>query len=272
MKDWVLGRRFMEEQPGNGGEGGGGGGTGGAGGETPKGGGEESPAPQGDDDDIEDPEHPGKGGEGQTNALGEDLKKGGEGEPKPGEKPDGEEKPKEQQPDTSEPTEAEVKAYTDAMKLDEATFGKGVKLDDSYMSKLPGLFKRHGIAPDKVGALTNDFVKMQKEIVVAKETARAEARNATMQRLNQAYYEKYDKPARESIARAINKYFPDYGKDRPSPMRKLICEKWHGVDPQFLALLKDAVDRIPKDSVPGAAAGAGSGGGGKSISDSFMGL
>ena len=31
MKDWIFGRKLMEEQPGNGGEGGGGGGAGGGG-------------------------------------------------------------------------------------------------------------------------------------------------------------------------------------------------------------------------------------------------
>ena len=38
MKDWVFGRRLMEEQPAPGGEGGGGGGTGGEGGTGDQGG------------------------------------------------------------------------------------------------------------------------------------------------------------------------------------------------------------------------------------------
>ena len=260
MKDWVFGRRLMEEQPGNGGEGGGGGGTGGEGGTGDQGG-------EGDQG--------GKGGEGGTgddggeeehnNALGDELNKGGEGDQ--GGK--GGEQKKDPPPDPNAPTEEEVKAYNEAIKLDEEAFGKGAKLSDEYSKQLPAFFKKHGIAADKANAIVNDFVKMQKE--AEKETTAKVAkfrawRQGEMKKMNDAYLKEYDQAGRGDIARAITHFFP-----KGSPMYQAVCMTEVGVDPGFLKAMKFIGERLPKDAAPGAAAGAGAGGG-KSLSDSFMGL
>ena len=259
MKNWVLGRKLMEEQPAPGGEGGGGGagGTGdqgGAGGEAPKGG--------GDSDD------PGKGEEENANALGEELNKGGE--PKPGEKPDGDQPgDKKDQPDPNAPTEEEAKAYKEAIKLDEEAFGKDARIDDRYMERLPALFKKHGLDPAKANALANDFVKMQKDVekdTAAKVQKFREWRLGEMKKMNEAYLKDYDQAGRGDIARAITHFFP-----KGSPMYQAVCMTEVGVDPGFLKAMKFIGERLPKDAAPGAASGAGSSGG-KSLSDSFMGL
>ena len=262
MKDWVLGRRFMEEQPGNGGEGGGGGG---AGGSASNGSGGEPPASQGGDD----PDDPGKGEEEHNNALGEELNKGGD--PKPGDKPNGDQQPekKDPPPDPNAPTEEEVKAYKDALKADAEAFGKDAKFDQRYVDRLPGLFKKHGIAPDKACQLANDFAKMQKE--VEKDTAEKVAkfrewRAGEMKKMNDAYTATYDKAGRDDIARAIMHFFP-----KDSPMFHAVCNTEVGVDPGFLKAMKFIGERLPKSGAPGATAGAGATGA-KSLSDSFMGL
>ena len=260
MKDWVFGRRLMEEQPAPGGEGGGGGGTGGEGGTGDQGG-------EGDQG--------GKGGEGGTgddggeeehnNALGDELNKGGEGDQ--GGK--GGEQKKDPPPDPNAPTEEEVKAYNDAIKLDEEAFGKGAKLSDEYSKQLPAFFKKHGIAADKANAIVNDFVKMQKEAEkgTAEKVAKfREWRNGELKKMNDAYAKEYDQAGRADIARAITHFFP-----KGTPMYQAVCMTEVGVDPGFLKAMKFIGERLPKDAAPGAAAGAGAGTS-KSISDSFMGL
>ena len=258
MKDWVFGRKLMDEQPAPGGEGGGGGagGTGdqgGAGGEAPKGG---------------DPDDPGKGEEENANALGEELNKGGD--PKPGEKPGGDQPgDKKPEPDQNAPTEEEAKAYRDAIRLDEEAFGKDAKIDDRYMEKLPGLFKRHGIDPAKANALANDFAKLQKEVetdTAAKIAKFREWRQGEMKKMNDAYMKEYDQAGRSDIARAIVHFFP-----KGSAMFEAVCRTEVGVDPGFLKAMKFIGERLPKSAAPGATAGAGATGA-KSISDSFMGL
>lgn len=253
MKDWVFGRRLMEEQPAPGGEGGGGGagGTGDQGGEGDQGGkGGESGT--GDDD-----------GEGEhNNALGDELNKGDQGGK-------GGEQKKDPPPDPNAPTEEEVKAYNDAIKLDEEAFGKGAKLSDEYSKQLPAFFKKHGIAADKANAIVNDFVKMQKEAEkgTAEKVAKfREWRNGELKKMNDAYAKEYDQAGRADIARAITHFFP-----KGTPMYQAVCMTEVGVDPGFLKAMKFIGERLPKDAAPGAAAGAGTGGG-KSISDSFMGL
>ena len=253
MKDWVFGRRLMEEQPAPGGEGGGGGagGTGDQGGEGDQGG----AGGTGDN-----------GGEGEhNNALGDELNKGDQGDQ--GGK--GGEQKKDPPPDPNAPTEEEVKAYNDAIKLDEEAFGKGAKLSDEYSKQLPAFFKKHGIAADKANAIVNDFVKMQKEAEkgTAEKVAKfREWRNGELKKMNDAYAKEYDQAGRADIARAITHFFP-----KGTPMYQAVCMTEVGVDPGFLKAMKFIGERLPKDAAPGAAAGAGTGGG-KSISDSFMGL
>ena len=256
MKNWVLGRRFMEEQPDNGGEGGGGG--------------EPKPTQTADNggEGGDNPDDTGTAEEEHNNALGDELNKGGEGG-KGGDKPDGEEKPKDQ-PDPNAPTEEEAKAYKEAIKLDEEAFGKGAKLDDRYMERLPALFKKHGLDPAKANALANDFVKMQKDVekdTAAKVQKFREWRQGELKKMNDAYAKEYDQAGRADIARAITHFFP-----KGSPMYQAVCMTEVGVDPGFLKAMKFIGERLPKDAAPGAASGAGAGGKGKSLSDSFMGL
>ena len=259
MKNWVLGRRFMEEQPDNGGEGGGGGG-------------EPKPTQTADNGGTggDNPDDTGKGEEEEHhNALGEELNKGGE--PKPGDKPNGDQQPekKDPPPDPNAPTEEEVKAYKDALKLDEEVFGKGVKFDDRYMGKLPGLFKKHGLDPAKANALANDFAKLQKEVetdTAAKIAKFREWRQGEMKKMNDAYLKEYDQAGRGDIARAITHFFP-----KGSAMFEAVCRTEVGVAKGCLKAMKFIGDRLAKDTAPGAAAGAGTGGG-KSLSDSFMGI
>ena len=264
MKDWIFGRKLMEEQPAPGGEGGGGGG-----------GGEPKPTQTGDNGGEGgdggtggDPDDTGKGEEEHNNALGDELNKGGEGDQKPGDKPNGEEKPK-SEPDPNAPTEEEAKAYKEAIKLDEEAFGKDAKIDDRYMDRLPALFKKHGLDPAKANALANDFVKLQKDVekdTTAKIAKFREWRNGELKKMNDAYAKEYDQAGRADIARAITHFFP-----KGTPMYQAVCMTEVGVDPGFLKAMKFIGERLPKDAAPGAAAGAGAGGS-KSISDSFMGL
>ena len=259
MKDWVFGRRFMEEQPG--GEGENGGGAGGAGG------GEQQAH---DNKEGGTGEGTGAGEEEHNNALGEELNKPDAG----GEQQAHDNKTGDQGGATAAkpedaPTEEEKKAYAEAIKLDEEAFGKGAKIDDRYMAHLPGLFKKHGIAPDKANSLANDFVKMQKDVekdTTAKIAKFREWRQGEMKKMNDAYLKEYDQAGRGDIARAITHFFP-----KGSPMYQAVCMTEVGVDPGFLKAMKFIGERLPKDAAPGAAAGAGSGGT-KSISDSFMGL
>ena len=255
MKNWVFGRRLMEEQPAPGGEGGGGGGTGDQGGEG-------AAAENGGSTEEGEKEH--------TNALGEELNKGGEGgeQQAPGNKegdPSGSPAAK---PEDA-PTEEEAKAYKEALKLDEEAFGKDVKFDERYVEKLPALFKKHGLDPEKANALANDFAKLQKEVEkgTAEKIAKfREWRQGEMKKMNEAYLKEYDQAGRADIARAIKHFFP-----KGTPMYQAVTMTEVGVDPGFLKAMKFIGERLPKDAAPGAAAGAGSAGG-KSISDSFMGL
>ena len=263
MKDWILGRRLMAEEGGAGGEGGGGGG--GTGDQGGKGGEELGPkGPTGTPGDKGAATTEG-GEEEHNNALGDELNKGGEGD----HGDNGGEQKKDPPPDPNAPTEEEVKAYTDAIKLDEEAFGKGAKLSDEYSKQLPAFFKKHGIAADKANAIVNDFVKMQKEAEkgAADRIAKfREWRQGEMKKMNDAYLKEYDQAGRADIARAITHFFK-----KGTPMYQAITMTEVGVDPGFLKMMKFVGERLPKDAAPGAASGAGTGGS-KSISDSFMGI
>ena len=260
MKNWVFGRRYCEEQQGNEGDQGGAGGAGGAGG---------TPPPQ--EQQAHDNKEGDQPGEQHTNALGEEANKGGEQQANKEGDPSGAsaEKPKESEADPNAPTEEELKAYGEAMRLDEKEFGKDAQLAPAYAEKLPAFFKKHGVAPDKVNAMTSDFVRMQKEIdkaAVAREKERIDWLNDLTDKRNKEYLEKYDAQARERIVDGFKWCFPEN-----SIFREILSKGPAGMDPDILRICKFVGDRLPKNSAPGAAAGAGTGGS-KSISDSFMGL
>lgn len=254
MKDWVFGRFLMDEagdeggggsQPGNG-EGGTGNGEGAAG--SGDGGGE---------------------GEETTNALAEDLNSSGEGEgkqnpPAKSDKPDeGGEKQNE-----GELSEEEAKGYNDALKLDEKLFGK-TDFDPYYRKEMPAFFKRHGIDPDKANKMANEFAAMQKkagEAQLAKMKESHEKRMADLQKMNEAYFRDYDKPARETIGKAIKHFVK-----KDSPLWHTLTKTEIGVDKEVLELLHFAGERLPNDNAHGGEGGAGSATP-KSLADSFMGL
>lgn len=265
MKHWIIGRRFMDEVPDNGGAGGGGGG----GGENtpPANGGGENTPPANTPPANQPPEN--KGGGEELNELGKSLNAGGGENPPPNNQQP--EPGKEQQtPKADEPpTEAEAKAYAEALKLDEETFGKGQQFDSRYVEKLPALFKKYGLPPDKANGLANDFAKIQKEVeekTAEKQQKFAEWRAAEMKKMNADYLATYDKAGRADIERAILHFFP-----KGSAMLGAVVSTEVGVDPGFLKAMKFIGERLPKDAAPGAASGAGAGSG-KSLSDSFMGL
>ena len=270
MKHWMIGRRFMAEVPDNGGAGGGGGG----GGENtpptntpPANGGGENTPPANTPPANQPPEN--KGGGEELNELGKSLNAGGGENPPPNNQQP--EPGKEQQPPKADepPTEAEAKAYAEALKLDEETFGKGQQFDSRYVEKLPALFKKYGLPPDKANALANDFAKIQKEVeekTAEKQQKFAEWRAAEMKKMNADYLATYDKAGRADIERAILHFFP-----KGSAMLGAVVSTEVGVDPGFLKAMKFIGERLPKDAAPGAASGAGAGSG-KSLSDSFMGL
>ena len=258
MKDWIFGRKLMEEQQGNGGEGGGGGGTGGG-----EGGAGDDKGDQGGEGD--------QPGEQHVNALGEEANKGGEQQANKEGDPSGSSaaKPKGSESDPNAPTEEELKAYGEAKKLDETEFGKEAQLAPAYAERLPAFFKKHGVGADKVNAMTRDFVRLQKEIdkdAIAKEKARIDELNDLTDKRNKEYFEKYDAPARERIVDGFKWCFPE-----GSIFREILSIGPAGMDPDILRICQFVGERLPKDKAPGAAAGAGSGGS-KSISDSFMGL
>lgn len=266
MKNWIYGRRLMEEQPGTGGEGGGGGGTGGEGGGTGGAGeGQQADGNKEGDQSSAPAAKPEGGEERQTNAAAAALEAAAGDKPteqQPGEKP------KEQQP--GELTDAEKEAYGKAFKLDEATFGKGVQFDPKFTERMPAFFKKYGIEPEKANQMANEFAKMQKDVEADSQKKRDEFnswRQDELKKMNESYLTTYDKAGRETIARGILHFFP-----KGTPMYDAIRYTEIGVDPGFLKLMHFAGERLPKDKAPGAAAGSGSGGSGKSLADSFMGL
>ena len=254
MKDWAFGRFLMDEA---GDEGGGGsqpvngeGGTGNGEGATGSGDG---------------------GGEGEEtpNALAEDLNSSGEGEgkqnpPAKSDKPDeGGEKQNE-----GELSEEEAKGYNDALKLDEKLFGK-TDFDPYYRKEMPAFFKRHGIEPDKANKMANEFAAMQKkagEAQLAKMKESHEKRMADLQKMNEAYFRDYDKPARETIGKAIKHFVK-----KDSPLWHTLTKTEIGVDKEVLELLHFAGERLPNDNAHGGEGGAGSATP-KSLADSFMGV
>ena len=187
-------------------------------------------------------------------------------EAKPGDEKPGDEKPagEEAKPITAE----ETKSYKDALKLDEKIFGKDIGFDERYVEKLPAFFKKYGIDPAKANEMANEFAQMQRSVdeeIVQKRQKYNEWRAAEMQKMNEAFLEKYDKPGRQAIGRACDHFFK-----KGTPMYDLIRRSEIGVDPGFLEAMHFIGERLPADAAHGAAAGAGAGGG-MSLSDSFMG-
>lgn len=257
MFNWNV---LRDEEPGPGGENGGG--AGGAdlnnlakemdGGEEQPKGGEEQP----------------KGGEEHPKGEGEEKPKG-EGEEKP--KGEGEEKPKGEGEEEKKPeplSEEEIKSYKDALKLDEKIVGKGIAISEAYLEKLPAMFKASGISPEAAKKLANDFAKIQQDVdreVIETMKKNAAWRNDEMRKMNEAFFEKYDKAERAAICRAAMHYFK-----KGTPMYDIVRESEIGVDPGILELLLVAGQRLPSSGAPGASSGAGAGEK-KGIADSFMG-
>lgn len=256
MKDWVFGRFLMDEAGDEGG--------GGSGGEAAEGMRDEKEGMREEGSGIGD-----QGSEEINNALAEDLNSSGDGEgkqnpPAKSDKPDeGGEKQNE-----GELSEEEAKGYNDALKLDEKLFGK-TDFDPYYRKEMPAFFKRHGIEPDKANKMANEFAAMQKkagEAQLAKMKESHEKRMADLQKMNEAYFRDYDKPARETIGKAIKHFVK-----KDSPLWHTLTKTEIGVDKEVLELLHFAGERLPNDNAHGGEGGAGSATP-KSLADSFMGL
>lgn len=200
---------------------------------------------------------------------GAEEKPKGEGEEKP--KGEGEEKPKGEGEEEKKPeplSEEEIKSYKDALKLDEKIVGKGIAISEAYLEKLPAMFKASGISPEAAKKLAHDFAKIQQDVDrEAIETMKKNAawRNDEMRKMNEAFFEKYDKAERAAICRAAMHYFK-----KGTPMYDIVRESEIGVDPGILELLLVAGQRLPSSGAPGAASGAGTGEK-KGLADSFMG-
>ena len=257
MKDWVFGRFLMDEAGDEGG--------GGAGGEAAEGMRDEKEGMREVGSGIGD-----QGSEEINNALADDLNKGDEGSGDGDQtNPDGDSShPTSPIPNPSEITEEESKKYDETLKLDEKLFGK-TDFDPYYRKEMPAFFKRHGIEPDKANKMANEFAAMQKkagEAQLAKMKESHEKRMADLQKMNEAYFRDYDKPARETIGKAIKHFVK-----KDSPLWHTLTKTEIGVDKEVLELLHFAGERLPNDNAHGGADGAGANQG-KSISDSFMGL
>jgi hypothetical protein len=255
MKDWLIGRIFMDEAGSEGGGGtpqptGGEGGDGGA--EGGEGSGEEKPNALADELNSDE----GKEGSGISNQGTE------------GNKPKDSSDTRSPIPDTSEITDEEKKKYDEALKLDEKIYGK-TDFDPFYRKEMPAFFKRHGIDPEKANQMANEFAAMQKK---ASETQLEEmkkvheARMAEFEKMNEAYYRDFDKPARDTISRAVKHFVT-----KDSALWHTLVKTEVGVDKELLTMLHFVGERLPKDNVRngGSAAGAGEP---KSLSDSFMGI
>lgn len=217
----------------------------------------------------------GNGGGGDLNALGAaldggkgDAGKGGKGEGNDDKGGKGDDGAAGKGDEGAAGKGASDDDYKAALKLDEKTFGKDITFDERYLEKMPELFRKHGLDPQKANALANDFAALQRSVdeeAVKKQQAYQAWRTDEMRKLNESFLENYDKPARETIGRAIDKFF------KPgTPMFEMVRRTEVGVDPGFLEAMFFIGERLPKDDAAGAAAGAGSGSG-KSIADAFMG-
>ncbi|MBO5905117.1 MAG: hypothetical protein J6Q84_01710 [Kiritimatiellae bacterium] len=260
MKDWLIGRIFMDEAGSEGGGGtpqptGGEGGDGGA--EGGEGSVEEKPNALAD--------------ELNSSEGGEKTNPDGEGEGKSNEKPSessGKADETSEKPKEGELTSEEAKAYNDAIKLDEKIYGK-TDFDPFYRKEMPAFFKRHGIDPEKANQMANEFAAMQKKAseTQLEEMKKAhEARMAEFEKMNEAYYRDFDKPARDTISRAVKHFVT-----KDSALWHTLVKTEVGVDKELLTMLHFVGERLPKDNVRNGSGAAGAGET-KSLSDSFMGV
>lgn len=261
----LLGGRLMDKAGDGGGGTGGGAGTGNGEPGTGNGGQGDTPPVQGGDnggtgtgdgatDGGAQTTQGGEGGQGGTQQT-----QGDQGGDKPflGNQPQPPAEPGSGKPGTGDGNKPPInapdeKAYLDAVKKDEAVFGKNDALvfDQRLVKSVVPVCQKHGISPEVANELANAFAKAQFD----------GAREAYKERCD--YFAKMNGEARakytdsdfEQINRGIDKYFKPGGI-----MNNVIRNSELGADPEFLALMHELGAGAVEDTGKGAAAGGGSG-------------
>lgn len=247
MKDWVFGRRFMDENGGNSGEGGGGAGeTAGGGTGTAGSGAAGSGAGNGEGSGTGSGSG-GSAGSGQGGGSdGSDLKdvtlqggKGGQGEAGKGGQGD-------QGGEVSEPR-LEPEDYVGGIKFDQA-IAKDVIVDENAIRAIAPILKELKIRPEDASRLTNELAKYQVQAF----KSRQQERYADNKKMHDAALQKYTAADFDVINAGIDAAF-----DPKGVMNFVIRNSEIGNDPEFLALMRWYGEHKPTNTNPSGVGGAG---------------
>jgi hypothetical protein len=239
---------------GNGGAGGAGGdnggGTGGTGGGTGNGG---AGGAGGDNGGGTGGTGGAGGGTGGTGGAGGGEGSGGTGNGGDGgDKPFLGNKPPENKNGNEPPNAPDEKTYLDAVKKDEAVFGKddNIAFDQNLVKAVIPACQKHGITPEAAKDIANAFAKAQFDAARAAYKERCDY----FAKLNGEARAKYTDGDFEQINAGIDKWFKPGGV-----MNNVIRNSELGADPEFLALMHELGKAAKEDKGAGAAAGGGEG-------------
>ena len=181
-----------------------------------------------------------KTGEGETkSAIALKALKTGEGETKTGE---GEKK-------TDFTDEDFTKAMVASDEVKKAAGDDKLELSPELVKGMLPAIRKCGISPEQANELANSLAMQQ----VAAAKAHAEARAADIKKMNDEATRIYpDKQSWDAIGAGVKHFFKPGGT-----MYETIVHSELGCDPEFLALMKWAGERVAKDNTP---TGAGAGG------------
>lgn len=156
--------------------------------------------------------------------------------------------------DTNAPAAPDEKAYLDAIKKDEAVFGKddNIAFDQGLVKAVIPVCQKFGISTEAANAMANAFAKAQLEGARAAFRERADY----FQKMNGKARAKYSDADFAQINRSIDTHFKPGGV-----MNNVIRNSELGSDPEFLALMHTLGAAVKEDTGKGAAAGAGESGG-----------
>lgn len=155
---------------------------------------------------------------------------------------------KNQQP----PNAPDEKTYLDAVKKDEAVFGKddNIAFDQNLVKAVIPACQKHGITPEAAKDIANAFAKAQFDAARAAYKERCDY----FAKLNGEARAKYSDQDFEQINAGIDKWFKPGGV-----MNNVIRNSELGADPEFLALMHELGKAAKEDKGEGAAAGGGEG-------------
>lgn len=158
------------------------------------------------------------------------------------------------------PGAPDEKAYLDAIRKDEAIFGKDDRLgfDQRLVKAVIPVCQKFGVSTEAANAMANAFAKAQLEGARAAFKERADY----FQKMNGEARAKYSDADFAQINRGIDAHFRPGGI-----MNNVIRNSELGSDPEFLALMHTLGAAVKEDTVKGAAAGAGEPGGDPDGSD-----